>query len=299
MQSIFADMLYKSVVVFFDDIMVFGRDEEEFLNNLRIVLTRLRKRRLRLKAKKCIAGATKMDAVGYVVSAKGRSMSPDRVTAVKNLPEPQDISELRAFLGKVNYFREYIDHCSDLTAPLSRLTKAGVPWQWGETEQKSFKELKDALTSEQILAYGTEEGTLVLRTDASGVGIGGVLLLRDKEGKDRPVYYFSETLTETQRRWSTYEQELFAVVTGMTKEPYTDLLKMKEFIVETDHRNLTFLDKVAAVTGNHKLNQWLMILMQFTFKIVHIAGSTNCVADVLSRFGHPRPWGPGTPAHLR
>jgi len=170
---------------------------------------------------------------------------------------------------------------------LNHLTKKGVEWVWGQEQEQAFVKLKQALTSDEILAYGSEEGTLVLRTDASGVGVGGVLLLRTNDNHDRPVCYFSQTLTDVQRRWSTYEQELYAILVGMTKEPYSTLLKMKEFLVETDHRNLTFLQKIASDTGNRKLNRWLMIMMEFTFTIHHVAGAANSIADVLSRFGHP------------
>jgi len=107
MQSIFADMLYKNVVVYFDDVIIFADTEQEYLAVLREVLSRFRTKRLRLKAKKCTLGAQEIEAVGYIVSAQGRRMSEERVKVVRDLPAPTDVSQLRSFLGKVNVFQRF------------------------------------------------------------------------------------------------------------------------------------------------------------------------------------------------
>jgi len=285
MQILFSKLLYKYLGIFIDDIICYEDTDVGFLKLVRDVFGVCRERHLRLRAEKCELGAPSICAVGYELSAQGRKLSEERVASVKNIPQPRDVSELRSFLGAVNYFHEFIPHLSELEAPLNRLLQKGVDFVWTEEAESAMKALKSAITSEELMAYGTEPGVIVLRSDASGVGIGGVLLLRNADGKDRPITYFSKTLTTTQRHWSTIEQELYALVVGVTLGPYKDLLKMRPLICETDHRNLVWLEKVAD-SGNPKLQRWRMLLMQYDITIKHIPGATNQVADALSRLGH-------------
>ena len=284
MQKAFSDLLYNILVIFIDDLLVYGDTEDTFINNLDKVLHRCNDLNLRLKAEKCELGLEQVECVGYILSGQGRRMSQERVSPIQKLPRPRDIGQLREFLGKVNYFRDFIRHCSQLTAPLTSLLQKNKPFEWTSIEEDAFVALKMSLTAEETLAHGTEEGILILRTDASGIGIGGTLLLKDKDGKERPVCYFSATLTETQRRWSTIEQELYAIIYCMTRKSYATLLKWKPFVVETDHRNLVWLDKAAA--DNRKLTRWRMIMMEYNFTVRHIPGETNAMADLLSRWGH-------------
>jgi len=110
------------------------------------------------------------------------------------------------------------------------------------------------------------------------------LLLRNEKGKDRPICFYSKTLSKSQRNWSTVEKELYALTYGITESPYSWLLSLTHFVAEVDHRNLVFLDKLAE--SKPKLFHWKLRLMQFDFTIRHIPGSTNVVSDLLSRLGH-------------
>lgn len=212
-------------------------------------------------------------------------MSESRVQAVRSLPAPLDAHELRMFLGQALYFQDYIPNLQVLAAPLYDLLKKGVAFSWSDVEQTSFEKIKDALTSDTILAHPTEDGQLVLRTDASSVGSGGVLLLRRPGEADRPCRYFSHKFTETQRRWSTYDQELYSIMLCITSEPYASILKMRHFLIETDHRNLMYLSQAEPHCGNDKVERWKLLLLQYNFSIRHISGETNVVADCLSRLG--------------
>lgn len=281
MTEAYIDYVYKNMAIFVDDFMLYAKDEAGFLDVLAKVLQRTMEKRLRLNAEKCVLGFDTIEAVGYVVTPEGRRVSESRVEAIHKLAPPTDVHTLRSFLGAVNYFREFVDHYAEIAEPLNKLLETNTGWRWGEEEMQAFEKLKEAVTADQILAFGTEEnGSLVLRTDASGTGIGGVLLLRTEKG-DRPVTYFSKTLSKVQRRWSTVEQELYAIVYALSLQPYSDLLLLKPFIIETDHRNLIYLDKLSE--SNAKLMRWRLHLMQFPFSIHHIPGTTNSVADALSR----------------
>ena len=280
MELLFYDLLYTKLAIFVDDIIIYADTVDEFLSTVEEVLSRCKKVRLRLGAEKCIIAAEIIEAVGHVLSCKGRSISKERVAAIQDLAKPTDESSLRSFLGAVGYFRDFVPKFADIATPLTTLMDKAVQWKWGQDEQLSYETLKNAITSDTVLAHGTEQGTLVMRTDASGVGIGGVLLLRTAQG-DRPITYFSKKLSKTQMRWSTIEQELYAIVYGVSLTPYAPLLMLKPFVVETDHRNLIYLDKMSAT--NSKLMRWRLHLSQFDFEIRHISGVDNRVADALSR----------------
>jgi len=281
MTTAYIEYLYKVMAIFVDDFMLFAKDEEGFIVVLTKILQRTREKRLRLNAEKCSLGFEIIEAVGYVVTPEGRHVSESRVEAIHKLAAPTDVHTLRSFLGAVNYFREFVDHYAQTAEPLNKLLESKVTWYWSEKEQEAFDKLKAAVTSDHILAFGTEEeGSLVMRTDASGIGIGGVLMLRTSKG-DKPVTYFSKSLSKVQRRWSTVEQELYAIVYGLSLQPYSDLLLLRPFTVETDHRNLIYLDKLSE--SNAKLMRWRLHMMQFPFSIYHIPGTANSIADMLSR----------------
>jgi len=288
MDAAFDDLLIaRALVIFIDDMIVLGRDVPDFLENLRNVLKRCLDKRLRVKAPKCIAGATEIDAVGYVLSDKGRRMSEERISAVKKLTAPKNLHELWSVLGAFNYFREFIDHCAEVEEPLNRLMRKDVLFEWTVECETAFNQLKDALTTETVLAYGSEPGIVVVKSDASATGIGGVLVLRHPDGKDQPIGFYSKTFNGTQCRWTTIEQELFSIVYAVSQKCYDDILKSRKFLIETDHRNLVFLDKLSE--SNDKIMRWRMVLMQYTFDICHVPGESNVVADMLSRIGHDLP----------
>lgn len=283
MSAAFSDLLYKILMIFIDDVVIFGNSDEEFLTALDLYLERCEKLRIRLRAEKCSFGMTVITALGYVIDRSGRHMSEQRVAAVKDIPVPKNAHELRMFLGCINYFHEFIEDLAEISAPLYALLENDTPFIWTDTCDSSFNMLKDSLSSEKILAFPSDEGEIVLRPDASGMGIGGVLLLRTPSG-DKPITYYSHKLSPTQQRWATVEQELYSLVYGVTLTPYSDLLRMKHFTIETDHRNLVFLEKLCA--DKPKLLRWRMILLEYEFSVNHIPGTENSVADLLSRVGY-------------
>ena len=272
---------------YIDDTSFAGRTGEDFLRKLRLYLERCRTHRFKLKAEKCVFGAKEVPVLGCIISKEGRRISPERVTAVRSLAPPADVRELRMFIGKVLFFQDMIPNLHRVAAPLYELEKKNVAFVWTDVHNVAFETLKNAITDEIVLGNPTDPGQLVLRTDASTVGIGGVLLLRTPDHADKPICFFSHKFNDTQRRWSTFDQEMFAILYCITRNPYRSLLKLRHFIIETDHRNLQFLSSVDS-DRNTKLTRWKMILLEYSFEITHIAGTSNTVADCLSRYGMGR-----------
>ena len=203
-----------------------------------------------------------------------------RIDAIKAMTTPKSLHDLRVFLGACNGFRDNIPHYDEFVRPFADLLKKDSSYQWTETHQAAYGKLVETLSSDSILANGTEVGTLIVRADASDLATGGAILLRHGS-TEQPVCYFSRSFSPTQCKWTVYEKELYAIICILTSSAYKQLLKMNHIIVQTDHKNLLWLDSKSQ--DNNKLARWRRILQEYDFTIEHIEGKKNCLADYLSR----------------
>ena len=144
---------------------------------------------------------------GYVVTSQGIEVDPAKIEAIENWPQPKTVTQVRSFLGLAGFYRRFVRDFSTIAAPLNELTKKDVPFLWGTAQEEAFSVLKDKLTHAPLLQLPDFNKTFELECDASGIGLGGVLL---QEGK--PVAYFSEKLSGASLNYSTYDKELYALV---------------------------------------------------------------------------------------
>lgn len=263
--------------VFIDDIIVHGRTPSEFLRHLEAVLQRLCDAGVRLKASKCRFGLPEIDYLGHIVSGQGITLSQARKQGVAGMKAPTSVAKLRSFMGFANYFRPFVAKFALLAKPLTRLCSPKVKFQWSDEQDRAFRALKQAIIDAPVLAYLDYSREVVLRTDASMEGVGAVLLQRDDGGRERPICYVSQAFAPAQTRWSTLEQEAYAVYFAVTT--LSHYLQGTPFVVETDHKNLLFVGKMVAP----KVVRWRLRLAEYDFAVRHIAGSGNTVADALSR----------------
>ena len=261
---------------FIDDLVLWGDSVPEFLTNLRRTFLQLRKWSLTLKPAKCVFGMERFELLGHIVDADGVTLSARRREALRSVKPPTDKKTLRSFLGLAGYFRRFIPSFSEMVKPLSCMIGSKVNFHWGKLEQATFLRIRSAVINAPVLAHIDYSRTIYIRTDASEIGIGGVLY-QIKDGEEMPVEYISKSFSQTERRWSTIEQEAFAVYYAITQ--WQCYLQGQEFVVETDHRNLMYLSR----TTTPKLVRWWLRLQAFRFKVVHIPGKMNKVADGLSR----------------
>ena len=187
---------------------------------------------------------------------------------------------LRGFLGLVSFYKMFIPQASELTGPLSDLLKKSVhePLLWIEDLRSRFELLKQALSSSPVLRLPDASQTFVLRTDASNHGLGAVLL-QYHENRPHPIAYASRKLLDRERRYSTIERECLAIVFGVNKFDF--FLRGKEFFLEVDHKPLVYLEKFKG--RNDRVLRWALGLQPYKYRVVHIAGSDNIGADLLSR----------------
>ena len=269
---------YDTCLCYFDDLIVPSTNIKQHCERLESVLDRLRSYNLRVKASKCTFGATKVVYLGHTVSAQGIHTDPKKIEAVRTLTAPQNIEQVRSFLGLAGYYRKFIPNFATIASPLVTLTMKGSSFVWGESQMKAFELLRKHLCSAPILAYPSFDKPFVLQTDASNTGVGAVLAQIDNHGNEQVIAYASRTLSPREKNYTTMEKEALAVVFA-TKHFRVYLLGNK-FKLITDNSALTWLH---SLEPKGRIARWVMDLQEFEFEVTHRPGKENSNADALSR----------------
>ncbi|GFV75481.1 retrovirus-related Pol polyprotein from transposon 412 [Trichonephila clavipes] len=165
-----------------------GRTFEEHLQNIRKVLSKLSDANLKLNPSKCKFFQKEVNYLGHIISAEGVRTDPEKVSAVKNWKRPENLRELRSFLGLCTYYRKFVKGFSNIARPLHKLTESKQKFQWTKECEDSFLQLKEALTSSPILIYPQPDKPFILDTDASNESVGAVLS-QEIDGQERVVAY--------------------------------------------------------------------------------------------------------------
>lgn len=282
MNDILADELDKTCVVFLDDIIIYSDSAEEHASELATILAKLQENHLYAKAKKCMVCVTELDFVGYWVSKDGITPHRSKVQAVLEWPPPKNVSDVRSYLGMVSYYRKFIRSFSDMAAPLNQLLRKNEPFVWGPQQQKSYKDLQEALSSAPVLRLADPLKKYTLATDASDYALGGVLMQESEKGY-YPLAFISRTLRSAEKNYDTYDKEMLGIIYAL--QQWRHYLEGAPGGVEvwTDHQPATHLLKQKDMTRTQVryLKQGLMQSIAPTLK--YIKGKANVVADALSR----------------
>ncbi|KAK1660845.1 hypothetical protein QYE76_049004 [Lolium multiflorum] len=274
MNHVLGDFIGKFVVVYFDDILIYSRNESDHTIHIRHVLQVLRDNKLYDNLEKCTFCKDKVIFLGYVVSKHGVEVDVSKIHAIQNWLTPMYSSQVRGFHGLAGFYRRFVPNFSTIVAPLNELTKKDVVFEWGVTQDHAFDELKRLLTSPPLLALPNFNKQFEIECDASGIGIGGVLM---QEG--RPIAYFSEKLSGAMLNYPIYDKELYALIRVL--EVWQHYLWPKEFIIHSDHQALKYLK--AQSTLHRCLAKWVEFIESFPYIIKHKKGKDNIVVDALSR----------------
>ena len=269
------------VVVDIDDILVGGRTQEELDGRVKQVLTKLTEAGVTLN-EKCVFSTDTVKFLGHIISPKGIQIDPEKVKAIRSLPQPQNISDLRRFLGMTNQVNKFTEKNADMTKPLRDLLKKETAWIWGPDQERAFQSIKESLSSAPTLAHYCAEKETKVSADASSYGIGAVLMQKEN-GEWRPVCYASRSLTSTEQRYAQVEKEALAITWSC--ERFADyLVGLPTFLIETDHKPLlSILQKKSLDELTPRLQRFKMRLMRFVYTVEHTAGKNLITADALSR----------------
>ncbi|KAJ0547862.1 putative nucleotidyltransferase, Ribonuclease H [Helianthus annuus] len=273
MNHVFKSMLRKGVLVFFDDILVYSRNEDDHWRHLEKVLEIMQANNLFAKESKCVFGGRAIEYLGHIITEAGVSTDPKKIEAVQQWPPPKTVKQLRGFLGLAGYYRRFIRSFGMIARPLTELLKKDA-FKWGMEAQDAFERLKSALTSAPVLTLPDPSKTFVVETDASAGGVGAVLM------QDRhPVSFLSKALSPRANALSVYEKELLAIMLAVKQWHY--YLITGPFVIRTDQKSLKHLLSQKVTTPlQHK---WLAKLMGYDYSIEYKKGRENVVADALSR----------------
>ena len=163
-------------MVFIDDILVYSKDAQEHEQHLKLVLQKLREKNLYAKLSKCDFWLKEVSFLGHIVSAEGIRVDPTKIEVIVNWKPPRNVTEVRSFLGLAGYYRKFMRGFFVIASPLTKLFRKGIKFKWTNKCQTSFKQLKRMLVEAAILMQPTSRKEYTLYSDASGIGLGCVLM---------------------------------------------------------------------------------------------------------------------------
>ena len=282
-QQVMENLLQRipGVVVYLDDILLTGATKEEHLQALDDVLKRLETAGLRSKRSKCCFMAPpSVDYLGHRIDSEGLHPLPDKVKAVKEAPAPQNVGELKSYLGLLTYYGKFLPNLATHLSPLYQLLQKDQSWKWDRQQKESFNRSKELLLSSQLQTHFDPDLELVLACDASAYGIGAVLEHRMPDGTEKPVGYASRTLSKA-------EKKLFAVslslVFGIKR--FHIYLFGHSFMLVTDHKPLLGLlseRKATSPQASARIKRWSLFLASYQYTLEFQNTKAHGNADALS-----------------
>ena len=269
-----------NVESYIDDVLVHTATWHEHLLTLRELFQKIRNANLTVRPTKCTLATDKVDFIGHNIEGGTLGLQDANIHKIRDAPRPTTKKEVRSFLGLTGFYRAYIPNYATVAAPLTDLTRKGqsntVKWQ--EPQEKAYMVLKSMLVSKPVLRLPDLSRRFILRTDASDVGLGAMLMQEHEDGLF-PVSFASRKLLDREKRYSTMEKECLAIVWAVKK--FILYLYGVEFTLQTDHQPLTYLNKTKFV--NDRIMRWAMFLQNYRIRIEAIKGCANVGADYLSR----------------
>ncbi|CAB3256144.1 unnamed protein product [Arctia plantaginis] len=273
-----------STAVFADDICVTGRDKPTHLANLKAVLQRLKENGLRINFSKCQFFKDSVTYLGYKINKYGLHTDSKKIEAIVAAPPPTNVTQLKSFIGLVNFYSKFCVNMSDILKPMYDLLKKNVKWRWTVDCNTAFNKIKNVLSSSPVLAHYDPSLELILSVDSSAYGLGAVLTQRHADGAERPVSCASRTLNSAEANYSQIDKEALAIVFGVTK--HHQYVYGRHFVLRSDHRPLSYIfskNKGLPVTAASRLQRYAVKLAAYDFSIQFVRSTQNCFADTLSR----------------
>ena len=313
--DVLGDLVNRACLVYIDDILIFGKTEEEFINNWITVLEKLHSVKLKISAKKTCFYSTDVKYCGRIFSKDGVSFDPNLLNTITHMSAPSTVAELRSYLATTNWIRTSIPRYSELIAPLQQLLtdalasiaamdKPTNPKKvllgtvgWIQIHTDTFTAINRAVAKSTSLAYPEEDKVLCVFTDASDLHWAGIVTQTSPEEltkpyleqSHQPLAFLSGSFTGSQLHWPTIEKEGYGILATLTRAAHI-LQRPQGFQLFTDHRNLEYIFSPNPSTFDSRrqaadrIERWAILMRAFNYEIHHIPGEHNVAADLFSRW---------------
>ena len=273
MNQVFKPFLRRFVLVFFDDILIYSKGWNDHVQQLMQILEVLQAKRFMANRKKCSFGSKQIKYLGHIISQKGVAVDLEKIKSIVDWPIPHNVKGVRGFLGLTEYYRKFIKGYGKMAKSLTELTKK-EGFKWGEEALQAFEELKKVMTTSPVLVLPDFTQPFEIECDASGRGVGVVLMQKKK-----PIAYFSKALLKNNLVKLAYEKELMALVLVVHNcRPY---LLGRKFVVYSDQKSFKHLLQQRITTADQQ--NWMAKLLGYHFEVVYKHGPENKAVDSLSR----------------
>lgn len=274
----FAGICPSKAFIYVDDIIIFGKNIADHLENIKAVFEVCRLRCLKLNPNKCLFFQNSVTFLGHLCTDKGITVDPEKTKAIEKYPTPTNATEVKSFVQFANFFRKFIPNFAEICICLNNLTKKNVPFQWNQNHEEAFLKIKECLLKMPILHYPDFNKEFIIQCDASDKAMGAVLL-QNHDGEDKIIAFASKSFTKGEANKSTILKELTAIHWSINHfKPYIYGYKFK---VMTDHKPLIFLYSCKDLSS--KLMRMRLDLDEYDFTIEYIPGTKNIIADTMSR----------------
>ena len=278
MDTVLSDLKWITCIPYLDDILIFSKNFAEHMIHLKQVLTRLEIANLLIQPPKVAFAVNAINYLGHRITAEGIAPQKDKVKVVMNFKTPQNLDQLRQFLGLASYHRRFIRNFSIIAGLLSYLTRKDTNYVWDEPQKEASKQLKMALASQPLLHHFQNHLPTEIRCDGSALGLGAILLQKH-ENCSRIVAYASRMVNKHEKNYPISELESLAVVYALEK--FRSYLIGTKFKVYTDHLSLCWMFNKKKLSP--RLTRWALALQEYDFEVVYKSGKQNIDADCLSR----------------
>ena len=263
MNEIFKEDLFKHVLIFLDDLLVFRETPAEQLEHLEKVFLKLRAAGLKLKPKNCDLFQTQLNYLCHVLDKTGIRASPKKLEAVRDWERPKTVTQVRSFTAFCNYYRKFVEIFAEVAKPLYRLTSKGVEFTWGEEHEDAFQLLKMRLLQAPILAFPSFCHPFVIDTGASETALGAVLS-QIIDGEERPIAFESRVLSKTEVNYATTKREALGIVQAM--QWFRPYIFGSQCIVKSNHTSLQWLFRQNADGMTFRMIQKMQ---EYNYRTVH------------------------------
>jgi len=277
---ILGDILYVYALCFFDDNLIYSGSFTDHLEHLDEVFSRFDEAGFTFHPKKIQLCRRRLRYLGFIIEPGKVSPDPEKVLKIRQFPPPKDITELRRFLGCLSYYRRFIEKFAVLASPLYKLTSTKSEYLWTSECQTGFESLKAALCDFTQVYLPDLDREFIITCDASRIAVAAILS-QEKDGVRYPIFFSSRALKPAEKNYSVSEIELLAILFGINK--YRQYIELTHFVIETDHRAISFLSNLKDPTG--RLARWFMVLQSHNFTVKYKPGNSSVMktADALSR----------------